>query len=218
MELEEEFSLAFKAWKALGNPDWPHYDMGSDLIYLPQLRADGSAIYEFMHEWVHAQLSGGLHGIVIQNLSHLAGHVEIMVFAYLDSILKELNEAGRIELGRDEQEVQFVTPTSMDVILKSWSALLEEDPGLTEMTQIFLEIEYRRSELIRVWKNLHEGVATLTVLSLCLSELDDPEDWLGSAKSLIAEQVGEKIPTGIRNELAEIAEYELGRIRRGVLP
>lgn len=217
MSYAEEFHSAFSVWQSQRCVRHPHYDMGGDFVFMPGLSPDASTVYEFMHEWTHSMLASGLHGQVVLNLNCMASTVADVIFAYFD---------GMLERAIPEQRFPHKFPTTKALVAldAASSRLLPAWKGLCEIQEfdvaliVFDELNYRRKRLIEIWHDLHEGVASHTVMSLCLSQLDDPQDWVGSVKRYLGSIITGDFDSDLHQQLSEISKFEQRRLERDVIP
>jgi hypothetical protein len=213
----EEFHSAFSVWQSQRFVRHPHYDMAGDFVFMPSLTPSASTVYEFMHEWTHSMLASGLHGQVVLNLNCMTSNVADVIFAYFDGMLESTIPEQRFPHKFPTREALVQLDASRSRLLNEWTEvrkILEFDVALT----VFDELNHRRKRLIENWHDLHEGVASHTVMSLCLSQLDDPKDWVGSVKRYLKDIVAGDFGNDLVKELSEIGKFEQLRLERDVIP
>lgn len=194
-------------------PEHLSFDFDAEVLYTPDPKPDPSYIYDYMHEWCHAQLAEGVPGIVLE---HLRGVIDCVrnsishqVLAWSEDVLG-LDEAERLEM-----ELEGKLPRLERAALATWVELLG-DPKFQGSIEIFLELNRRRKRLLDAFRGLHEGVAIHTAISLPLTELEDPTNWLGSVVTILQNDSGQVAPDDLRPRLSKLARRELERWNHGI--
>jgi len=143
-----------------------------------------SALYNYFHEYSHAQLNNGVLGLTLNTLQKIPAHLEKLLFPVLSGILKAADTSG--EQGQRLYRDLFVFGHPLQGWLSSdearsliglqrlneFHATLHLDP-MSHHRRVFRELNYRRRLMYSEWEELHEAFATFNGIMIAVSD----EDW-----------------------------------------
>ncbi|MBL9168592.1 MAG: hypothetical protein JNN07_12685 [Verrucomicrobiales bacterium] len=158
-------------------------------------------MFDFLHEFAHAQLQNGVLGLTLQLLHKLPAPIEKMLFQELRQamlswrngspeqkrLFRELFLFGEPREGTDLQTQMALS----DGLIHDVRELLNQNPFRTRW-QVFELINERRTRLHNRWKILHEGFATFVSVEVACGESEFSHE--------IRERVVERLIPGMSEE------------------
>ncbi len=210
--VENDFPPCFQAFRRVRKSEGFSYLIFPNCLVLPSSATAAQAVFQYVHEAAHAQLSNTTTGLALQFLFSLTTAPEKILIRHIEHYLKPLSSnAARRQLllygqaaegdWTDEKllaELHNHTPST-------WARLHSEDEFNLALVA-FQRIRNRAARIWNAWRLVHEGVATFN--SLFAGLVPDQPD-LKAACSALQVKHDERLASEVR----KVAAKEIARLQ-----
>lgn len=176
---EQVFPSYFTAFRLYNPESGARYHPFVNFIFAPHPTPNGDYLFDFLHEFAHAQLQNGVLGLTLQLLHKLPAPIEKTLFSSLRERMVSLRFGARDQELLFKELFLFGDPRS---ICSSRISSILSDTQIRELRDllgshafrtrwhVFDLINERRKALHRRWKILHEGFATFVSIEIACGE------------------------------------------------
>lgn len=178
---EQVFPSYFTAFRLLNPDNGIRYHPFINFIFTPAPELNEECLFDFFHEFAHAQLQNGVLGLTLQLLHKLPAPIEKLLFGEIWERMSALQLAGDMQKRLFKELFLFGAPRTIDMAevqsaigdssVREFYFLLT-GAAFRDRWSVFELIGARRKALHTRWKILHEGFATAMSIEIARGETE----------------------------------------------